>query len=99
MDNSSRVPVDELIAMSRVSMDFRTMIFKLMMTKHFQGRTRFQMAVRFAISQVCVNCVKVTLNMSNTVFQKQLRTGRGVARPQKPVDDRRFSFYQGRTPR
>ncbi|CAF0772408.1 unnamed protein product [Adineta ricciae] len=79
MDNSSRVPVDELIAMSRVSMDFRTIIFKLMMTKHFQGRTRFQMAVRFVISQ-------------------QLRARRGVTRPQKPVGDRRFSFYQGRTP-
>ncbi|UJR22061.1 hypothetical protein I4U23_025129 [Adineta vaga] len=75
----SRIPIDNLIAMSRVSMDFRTMIFKLMMTKHFQGRTRFQMAVRFVISQT------------------KLRAGQGVIRPQKPMNERRFSFYQGRT--
>ena len=52
MDNAARIPIDNLIAMSRVSMDFRTMIFRLMMTRHFRRQTRFRMAVRFVISQV-----------------------------------------------
>jgi len=52
IDNSSRIPIDNLIAMSRISIDFQTAALKIMMTRYFRGHTRFKMAVRFVISQV-----------------------------------------------
>jgi len=52
IDNSSRIPIDYLIAMSRISIDFQTAALKIMMTRYFRGHTRFKMAVRFVISQV-----------------------------------------------
>jgi hypothetical protein len=51
-ENSSRIPIDDLISMSRISIDFETSVLKLMMSRYFQGKTRFKMAVRFVISQV-----------------------------------------------
>lgn len=33
-------------------MDFETAAVRMMMSRRFRGRTRFQMAVRFVISQV-----------------------------------------------
>ncbi|CAF3977014.1 unnamed protein product [Adineta steineri] len=77
-ENSSKIPIDNLIAMARIPIDFQTTIFQLMMTRHFRSYTRFQMAVRFVISQM------------------KLRQ-QGVTRPQKPANERRFSFYQGRS--
>jgi len=32
------------------------------------------------------------------ITENRLRRGQGVTRPQKPANERRFSFYQGRTP-
>jgi len=46
------MPIDDLVSLSRVSLDFETAVLKLMMSRYFQGRTRFKMAVRFYISQV-----------------------------------------------
>ena len=51
-DNSISIPIDNLIARSQISMDFETAALKIMMSRYFQGRTRFKMAVRFVISQV-----------------------------------------------
>ncbi|CAF1054237.1 unnamed protein product [Rotaria sordida] len=79
-DNSSRIPVDDLIGMSHISLDFETAALKIMMSRYFRGRTRFKMAVRFIITEI------------------KLRKGQGVIRPNKPINERRFSFYQGRTP-
>ena len=50
--DSARASIDPLISMSRIPMDFETAALKIMMSRSFQARTRFQMAVRFVISQV-----------------------------------------------
>jgi hypothetical protein len=50
--NLSKIPIDDLISMSRISIDFETAALKIMMSRYFRGRTRFKMAVRFVISQV-----------------------------------------------
>ncbi len=49
---SRRMPMDDLVSLSRISMDFETATLKIMMSRYFRGRTRFKMAVRFVISQV-----------------------------------------------
>ena len=46
------MPIDEMIAVTRVKLDFETSVFKLMMSKRFRGRTRFRMATRFVMIQV-----------------------------------------------
>ncbi|CAF2785089.1 unnamed protein product [Rotaria sp. Silwood2] len=79
-NNSSKIPIDNLIAMSHISYDFETAALKIMMSRYFRGHTRFRMAVRFVIIHI------------------KLRKGQGVIRPDKPINERRFSFYQGRTP-
>jgi hypothetical protein len=38
-DNSSRIPIDNLISMSRISIDFETAALKIMMSRYFRGRT------------------------------------------------------------
>ncbi|CAF1012499.1 unnamed protein product [Didymodactylos carnosus] len=75
-----KIPIDDLIAMSRFAIDFETAVLKIMMTRHFRSKTRFRMAARFVITEM------------------RLRQGQGESRPQKPATERRFSFYQGRTP-
>ncbi len=47
-----RIPVDDLIATSRLPLDFETSVLKIMMSRYFSSRTRFKMAARFVISQV-----------------------------------------------
>ncbi|CAF3436497.1 unnamed protein product [Rotaria sp. Silwood1] len=76
----NRIPIDDIIARSRLPLDFETTVLKLMMSRYFRTRTRFKMAARFVISQM------------------RVRQGQGIIRPQKPANERRFSFYQGRTP-
>ena len=46
------MPIDEMIAVTRVKLDFETSVIKLMMSKRFRGRTRFRMATRFVMIQV-----------------------------------------------
>jgi hypothetical protein len=46
------VPIDDIIAISRLPIDFETSVLKTMMSRYFRNRTRFKMAVRFVISQV-----------------------------------------------
>jgi hypothetical protein len=48
----NNVPIDELIARSRIPIDFETAALKIMMSRYFRNRTRFKMAVRFVISHV-----------------------------------------------
>jgi hypothetical protein len=48
----TRIPIDERIAMYRMPIDFETSALKVMMSRHFRARSRFQMAARFIISQV-----------------------------------------------
>lgn len=48
----TRLPIDELIARSRIPIDFETAVLKVMMSRYFRNRTRFRMAVRFVISHV-----------------------------------------------
>ena len=52
MTVQTSIPIDERIAMSRIPVDFETSVLKMMMTRYFPGRTRFQMAVRYVIGQV-----------------------------------------------
>ena len=46
------MPIDEMIAVTHVKLDFETSVVKLMMSKRFRGRTRFRMATRFVMIQV-----------------------------------------------
>lgn len=46
------MPIDEMIAVTRVKLDFETSVVKLMMSRRFRGRTRFRMATRFLLIQV-----------------------------------------------
>jgi hypothetical protein len=45
-------PIDDVITISRLPIDFETSVLKIMMSRYFRNRTRFKMAVRFVISQV-----------------------------------------------
>jgi len=47
-----QLPIDDLIATSRIPIDFETAALKVMMSRYFRNRTRFKMAVRFVISHV-----------------------------------------------
>jgi hypothetical protein len=51
--------------MSRIPIDFETAVLKIMMSRYFQGRTRFKMAARFVISHV-------ELNKRNRIFKSNL---------------------------
>jgi hypothetical protein len=46
------MPIDDLIARSRIPIDFETAVLKVMMSRYFKNRIRFKMAVRFVISHV-----------------------------------------------
>jgi hypothetical protein len=46
------IPIDDLIAISHIPIDFETSVLKIMMSRYFRSRTRFKMAARFVISQV-----------------------------------------------
>ena len=42
----------DLVALSRIPMDFETAALKVMMSRYFSARTRFKMAIRFVVGQV-----------------------------------------------
>lgn len=98
---NQQMSLDELIRRRPSKIDFETAAVRLMFTRRFRGRTRFQMAVRFVITEV--RCIQSNDEIKSIDFAFILkirsRQGQGYTRPQKPASERRFSFYQGRTPR
>lgn len=48
----NRLPIDDMIARTRIPIDFETCVLRIMMSRYFRNQTRFQMATRYVISQV-----------------------------------------------
>ena len=57
-ENVSRMPMGDVVSLTRIPNDFETAALKIMMTRYFRGKTRFKMAVRFVISQVRFDIIR-----------------------------------------